>query len=297
MKKRVVNTIQKIIPKPVYIGLYRVYRTTRSVFDPHYRYIKSFFGEKEMHDFVLDEHSFKICLNPDNGCVDHEIFGRGVFEPGILRLIRTYLNKDSVFVDVGANIGQHSLYASLFARHVYAFEPITSIYKQFNRSIFENDIFSISTYNYALGDTTTIIPIYSNKINRGGSSLVVSTERSFLQNVKVVRLDDIALAVGLERIDVMKIDVEGYEYSVLLGAQSGINKYHPTLIIEWSPCFYNATDASISQKIITFLTDAGYTIFDIGLDAEKKEILTQEGIQHLITTNGQTNILCIFSNT
>ena len=295
MKKKAVRFVQKVTPRPIYDKVYIVYRSLRSKVDSRYRYTKSLFNAKEVHNLVLDEHTLKICLNPDNGCVDHEIFGHGVFEPGILRLIRSHLNKESVFVDVGANIGQHSLYASLFARHVYAFEPITSIYHQFNRSIFENDIFSISTYNYALGDTNTVIPIYSNKINRGGSSLVVSSERSFLQNVKVVRLDDVASSIGFERVDVMKIDVEGYEYSVLLGAQEVLKLHHPVLIIEFSPCFYNSIDVSISEKIITLLTNSGYTIFDIGLDAEKKELLTKENVQHLITTNSQTNILCIFA--
>ncbi len=289
-----IEGFKRIVPSGLFKAMYYGYGKARYVIDPSYRKRTIYFDGRPVHEFKLDDLTMKMQLRKENGFVDVEIFNKHVFEPGVLRLIKSLLTPDSVFFDIGANIGQHSLFAANYCRHVYAFEPIRKIYEQFLMSIWENAFVSISVFNYALGNSNATFPIYSNKENRGGSSLLVADERTFLQNVKVLRLDDIYNKMGVTRIDVMKIDVEGFEYEVLLGAEKTLDKFHPAIVIEFSPCLYNISDATLSQKIINFIGARGYTIYDIGIDAHKKELLNDTIVNELIATSAQSNFLCLY---
>ena len=100
-------------------------------------------SEKGIRLVDFDGYKFKIFLNARNGDTDRQILALHVYEPKISELIRKYSNKDDVFVDVGANIGYHSLYASFFFKKVVAFEPLPSVFNQFKESIILNGITNI----------------------------------------------------------------------------------------------------------------------------------------------------------
>ena len=228
------------------------------------------FVKAGFYNFELRDITFDIMLDPNNGGVDLEIFTDKNFEARILEFIRAQLSVNDVFVDIGANIGQHSLYASYLCGYVYAFEPIKRLYDQFCRSIFQNEILNITAYNYALGNEKKEMPIYSNEANMGGSSVLVKNNKNFFQNIKILRLDDIYDKIGITRANMIKIDVEGYELEVLLGAQNFIKKCQPKIIMEFSPYFYDYVDSNISNRIIELLLGAGYELWNIGDNGDKK---------------------------
>lgn len=242
------------------------------------------------YQFALKDIKFDIMLNPDNGGVDLEIFADRHFEPQILEFIRARLSAADVFIDIGANIGQHSLYASYLCGHVYSFEPIKRLYDQFNKSIFKNDILNITAYNYALGNEKKEVPIYSNESNMGGSSILAGGDKNFLQNVKIFRLDDVYEKMGIVRTDMIKIDVEGYELEVLLGARNFIKKYQPKILMEFSPYFYNRVDSKISGRIIEFLLGAGYELWNIGDHGDQKIRINKLEDLHGAS---QINLFCV----
>lgn len=247
------------------------------------------FKRAGFYNFKLEEISFPIFLNPNNGGVDYEIFADGVYEPYILNLIKNSLGKDSVFIDIGANIGQHSLYASFFCKEVFSFEPIEKIYNQMNISVHFNDIFNIRTLNYALGSQKEILPIYSSDINVGASSLVSVSKKKKIQDIKVFKLDDIHESLCIENCDLIKIDVEGFEYNVMLGAKDFIRKFKPKIILEYSPLLYREFDANISTDIFLFLKGLDYNVYDIG-SGEKLELV--EDFKRLLSID-QTNLFCV----
>ena len=244
-------------------------------------------------DFKLDEITFKIKLWYHNGIVDQTIFRYQVLESGILRLIRRYLTPECVYFDIGANIGQHALYASFFSKEVYAFEPVPKLYQQFCKSIAKNNITNIRTFNFGLGKEKMELPIYSSRINMGNSTLLAKFDLPIKQMVRVEVMDDMVELKNLTRIDFMKIDVEGFEYEVLLGSEQYIKKFLPTMVIEFSPMFYNSVRPEIAQDILYFLYKYDYCIIDVGLNAEIETEFTSERCQNLISSNKQTNLLCV----
>lgn len=246
------------------------------------------FTKADFYDFELDNIKFKIFLDPENNGVDRDIFTYKHYEPHILRAIRKNLDKDSIFLDIGGNIGQHSLFSSYFAKKVYSFEPITRIYNQMLSSINMNNIFNVVPYNIGIGDENTSLDIFGSDINMGGSSLITSENRYKVQTVKIFKLDDVFDKIGIEKVDLIKIDVEGFELQVLMGAKETIDMYKPKILIEYSPYFYNKYDVEISSKIFSFLKDRDYVL--INLDKEGNP--TINSLDEIINID-QTNILAL----
>lgn len=288
--------MRRLLPKDLYVFLYTLQFRIKNKKDLSEKQKKfAQFKRKGFYDFELDDKKFKIFLDPDNGGVDYEIFAEKNFEPGVLSIIRDYLEKDknSVFVDIGANIGQHSIFAAHFCSKVYAFEPITKIYNQFKLSIEINNISNITPVNCALGDKKEKTDIYSNEINMGASSIVIKDAgRQRLQTIEVETLDGLEEGLGIDRIDFVKIDVEGFEWSVLQGAKQIYEKYLPTTLIELTPLFYNKIDSSITQHIYDFFVNLQYEIYDVGNNGEKYiRVKSFDQVKDI----DQTNLLCLRS--
>lgn len=239
---------------------------------------------------TVEDISFEILLDPNNGLVDTEIYTKGVWEEDILLEIKKHITRDSVCLDIGSNIGQHALYMSQIAVNgtVYAFEPVPKLAQQIQQSVVANNIHNITVCHFGLSNKNETRDIYLNNLNMGNTTFKKRLGASDVIQVETKLFDD--FWGDTRKIDFIKIDIEGYEYYCLLGMKKTLEKYHPTMIIEFSPIFYNKMNIS-SADFLQYIFGFGYKIYD--LDDTKKKILS-EGIQEFIErTPSQTNILCI----
>jgi FkbM family methyltransferase len=170
-----------------------------------------------------------------NDYIGIQINQYGVFEGSDLDLVFSFLDpildnlKEGMALDIGANIGNHSIYFSRIFKSVLAFEPHPQIHALllFNSKIAPN----IQVFNFGLGETTKAIHLNENWDNMGSSSIKHSwVEDGGKVLVNLRRLDELEL--GHETISLIKIDVEGFESSVLLGAKRTIQEYQPLILIE-----------------------------------------------------------------
>jgi FkbM family methyltransferase len=203
-----------------------------------------------------------------------------------------------VCLDVGANIGHHSIFlAKLVGKKgkVIAFEPIPKLSSQINESKKENKLENLKIINSALGEKNYDTVIYINKHVMGSSSILEKRYGQEVEKVdiKVEKLDDIFTSLKINKIDFMKIDVEGYEYFVLEGAKETITKYKPKIVIEYSPEYYRQNKMTHVDDIINFLKENKYSIFDI--ENNNKEVLSDVEFKKDFGENlrSQTNLLCI----
>lgn len=152
--------------------------------------------------------------------------------------IKEFLPENSVFIDIGTNVGAYlyQLENKLRPENIIAFEPNNKLSTRLKR-IYKN----IRIYNVALSDTTEItelkIPIIKGKkLNSRGTLLLNfkenEEENHFLEKVKVMKLDDWVKSENLQKLDFIKIDVEGNEMKTLYGAKSTIAKFRPMLMVE-----------------------------------------------------------------
>jgi FkbM family methyltransferase len=147
----------------------------------------------------------------------------GTFEPRETRLARTFLGPGMTFVDVGANVGY---YTALAAKHVaggagrvIAFEPSPYAFQRLHSMVVANRLEHITAVNAGLSDASGRRNLYLGVDSRNHTPTMVAHGNSTATEVPVVTLDAEAERLGIERIDLMKIDVEGHEPRVLNGAK------------------------------------------------------------------------------
>lgn len=235
---------------------------------------------------------FSLYISPQNGFIDKHIFLYGVYEPFILDIISKYLQSGMTYIDIGANIGQHSMYAaSIVGKHgkVYAYEPIPKVYEQLKSSSKANEYDNIiHAHNYALGEKESTELLNISK-DIGGSSLVNQNNDAEEKIQVVIKKGDDQL-LTLYSVDMIKIDVEGYELEVLLGIKDTLLKHHPVLLLEYSGQFYKNNTDKYGIKILMLLAECGYILYDIEDDMSViKNINTFDN--HISNKRVQTNIL------
>lgn len=135
-------------------------------------------------------------------------------------LIEEKTNLDFVVFDVGANIGQSALYYNKLLKNpkIYSFEPVFNTFEQLKSNINKPNI---SLFNYALGANNGYCSIKLNS-DCGLNSLVKEVnskmESTAIQSVEIKTLTDLCKEIKIDRIDILKIDTEGYDLEVLKGA-------------------------------------------------------------------------------
>lgn len=287
--------LQKNLPtnlfKPIYLMWLNVVKPIFSFVNKSR--LAKFKGES-LTKFSHDGINFNIFTNTDNGTVDEEIILHGVYEPFFLSVIKKHLSPGDTFVDIGANIGQHSLFASQVigtSGQVISFEPIPRIYEQFKKSVDINNFENIDVYNLGCGSKEEELEIFSAEGNIGASSIVDSSRNTSKEKIKLAAADSILTKYG--KVSFIKIDVEGYEYFALQGLENTIEKYKPKMLIEYSPYYYNLFDKTHGQKIIEFLVRNDYVLYNLEdndkiIDVNYLSELEQNGLR-------QTNFLAIYS--
>lgn len=170
-----------------------------------------------------------------NDYIGIQINQHGFFERFELDMIFAFLSpiledlRNGIALDIGANIGNHSLYFSKYFKTIHSFEPHPRIFDllQFNARIADN----IIPLNFGLGDANQSLELNENWENMGSSSIKHNTgiEGSKV-SIEIRRLDDLALDAGT--ISLMKIDVEGFESNVIRGAWKTIQEHQPLILME-----------------------------------------------------------------
>jgi len=153
------------------------------------------------------------------------------------------LSKDSkVVIDVGANIGLYSLIAAKTnpkAGRVFAFEPVPSNVKLLKSNIKLNPESSskITVVPSALGEDDRTIEIFISKKSVGNHSVGGGRGRGYGDATQVAQtsLDNFTKRQKLKKVDLIKIDVEGYDGYVLKGALKTIKASQPALMVECIP--------------------------------------------------------------
>lgn len=160
----------------------------------------------------------------------------GVYERQKRRLIQAYLPSDGVFIDIGANRGDFSLMAARLmgdSGQVVAIEPAPSNLHDLRRTVAVNNLTNIEVLSCALWEgigTGTL----SLSDHSGWHSLTPRADLNPIDQIDVplTTLDSVIQELSLDRVDVVKIDVEGAEVQVLHGAANILRQYRPVVVMD-----------------------------------------------------------------
>ena len=192
----------------------------------------------------------------------------GTYDQFIFEAASTSAKSDAVVYDIGAHFGYTTLvFSNLFASgEVIAFEPNPHNFNQLERNLGKNNLFDrVSIRNHALGNSNSNVEfVFSDNLWSSQSSgsyvrevnpPLPETQYSSFKAMKVPlqTIDSLLDNAEIKPPNLMKIDAEGSEYSILLGAKRCLEVYQPTLLIE----VHNITALF---NCMTFLNDLGYDV-------------------------------------
>ncbi len=191
----------------------------------------------------------------------------GHYEREVESILSELITKETTFIDVGANIGYFTVLCSRLARTVYAFEPVPAAFERLSRNIGLNDLKNVRAFQCAVSNEKTRLRLFESKISPGHDSIVRRFEHDKSNYVDAVTLDEtIEPSVGDV---VMKLDAEGSEMDVLLGASRLISSGRVSaIVVEWARGIYShITD--LRERFALYSTLGSVEVLDERLGSHK----------------------------
>ena len=191
--------------------------------------------------------------------IGRSLFYNGAFERNELELCRQYIANTSTVLDIGANIGVHSLFFSRIAAKglVISLEPSQDTFKLLLENIASRD--NIVPLNMAASDRGRIAEFYVAE-DDAYSSLKDTKRKAIERREKVVccRIDDLCKNMNLTAVNFVKIDVEGCEQDVLNGMEWILQSYRPVILCE----IYKGANSNMNpDTTVTSVINKGYAAF------------------------------------
>lgn len=185
-----------------------------------------------------------------NAYLDNNVINYGEFEPLSTALVRRFLKSGDTVLDIGANIGYYSVIFSKIVGEkgtVFAFEPTKHFLPVLEKNLDVNDIKNVKIIDYGLSNKSDDI-----KIDIGPSSATIHSPKGYdaVIGEEIIKLRTLREFVDnnkINKIDFIKIDIDGHEPIFFDGSWEILDKFSPLILCEISPLHY---------------LEAGYTAWD-----------------------------------
>jgi len=259
VKTTILNFFRRIFKLSVFENLLAYLNTTSlsivagKLIPPPYLYQKGSFREVNRNgiNFKLD-----LC-----DTVDHYIFFN-YFDHSLEQFFDD-AKTANVILDIGANIGWTALrFASKNPNAtIIAFEPHPITFQRAQENFGRNNFSGITCLNIGLGESASTLKIYELMDNNSGMNRIVLEEldRPF-KEVKIERLDDVLNSRNINQVDMIKIDVEGFEGFVLMGASKILTASNAKILMETDDTFLK-NNGSSARALVDILKEYGYKTF------------------------------------
>lgn len=252
-------------------------------------------GREQQHDMaavredtdcsVTTVEGFKMHLDPADILISGPIMETKNWEPHVTAVFKRELAAKSggVFLDVGANMGWFALTAAAQPQcaKVIALEPNHGNVQLLYRSMLANHFDKITVYPFAAGDKPTVLRLSSSAGPTGTGFVSPAGEHhdAAVVFVQSMRLDD--LLKDERRIDILKMDIDGYEPAVVKGMQRLIARHLPVIFTEFFPKGIRQLTGMEPEAYLEMLGRLGYKYAVIGQQDGKET--TCEDAQAVMT--------------
>ena len=201
----------------------------------------------------------------------------GYSEPEFAGLLDAYLRPGMTYFDVGAHFGQYVLVAAKRvgpSGSVHAFEPTRETYAQLEANLRLNDFPWVIANHNAVYDRVSVMELKlcvngKGEFNSLGKPMRPDEEVVGVERVPAITLDGYCLDKNIQKIDLLKIDVEGAELNVLRGARDLLKKGQVTAIV----CEFNeSTSANMgysTQELRTEFEALGFRLFAFNANSRR----------------------------
>jgi FkbM family methyltransferase len=234
---------------------------------------------------------FKMYVSLDDDFIGGSIIRTREYEPHLSRIFRQYIRPGMQVLDIGANMGYFSLLAaSLVGPHggVYSWEPSSNNVRMLRASQIVNHFRNIEIVQAAAGAQTGLLHYFPNSSNGTVSAIneAKPEDLAHAETVMALRIDDLIPQNAM--IGFVKIDVEGYEYEALRGAQQTICRCRPIIASEFCPSSLRSASGISGEDFLQFLVQLGYDLSVIDGDklvaSQAKDVIShyeRSGVDHI----------------
>lgn len=250
------------------------------------------------HQIQLVELSdFKMYVRGDDLFIGRALAAGQQYEPHLTHEIQQYLKPDTVFVDIGANIGYFTLTVAAALKgggKVFAFEPNLDNAELLKLSVAANGFVNVELFQHAVANKEEYFVLETDGSNGwirpmqqdmavGATDTTVGDGKEYLNGghflVKSVVLDEVL--ADIDRIDMIKMDIEGAEPRALQGMHKLIQKHRPIIFTEFAPGMIGTISHTTPEAYLQSFQDLGYTLFAIQPDTTHRVPLTVEQVMEL----------------
>lgn len=203
----------------------------------------------------------KMYLNPQDAGISKELALYNVHEPLATSVLKSVVSDGMVVIDIGANIGYYALIEAQGVGErgkVLALEPVDSNFALLVRNIRINDYRNLTPIQVAIGDHNGKAIMYlSRKSNC--HSIVRRSASDETSEVEIVTLDRFVEVQGLTSVGLIRMDIEGYEFTALDGMLGTLRELRPLVFLELHPHIKTvAEDAGLT--FVRRLKELGYDV-------------------------------------
>jgi FkbM family methyltransferase len=204
--------------------------------------------------------------------IDFAIFIFGCFEKETTNALSRMIKKGDVVIDIGANIGAHTLHMAKSVGDkgkVFAIEPTNYAFNKLKNNIMLNPLISnriiprqlllVSEHN----KNDKVSGIYSSwpLVDTDNRHRVHCGVEMSISNAKKNTLDNVIVENRISKIDFIKLDVDGNELDILIGGQNSITKFRPIFVMELGPDQYEKN--SNFDKVVELMVSMGYEFYSL----------------------------------
>jgi FkbM family methyltransferase len=177
--------------------------------------------------------NFIFAHHPNDTCVSDCLKTGILFEKFLLSFVKQFVDPNKNVLDIGANIGVHSVVFSNYATNakVYSFEPQPVVFEILNKNLRMNKCDNVEVFNFGASDYESSFFMnaqYESTDNHGAFRICDKDENTVGIHIQCKPLD----SLHIENVGFIKIDVEGHEYQTLLGLKNTITKNKPIIMVE-----------------------------------------------------------------
>ena len=192
-------------------------------------------------------------ISSDDDYLDHV---EGEFEPEMVSLFKSLVQPTDTVLDIGANIGCTSLLFGDLARKVYSFEPSPTTHRWLIENVQRAKLNNVEPLNLGLGKDAGTFELTFAPNNRSGgfvSNLTNASEGHQVEQITIAKGDDFIRERQIAKVDFIKIDVEGFEQSVIEGLAETIARDQPIVALELNHWCLNAFQRTSVPDFFDFL--------------------------------------------
>lgn len=232
----------------------------------------------------------KLLLSLRDRALTKDLLEYGIWEPFETEVIKRFAKGTHTALDIGANIGHHSIVLGSLSKEVFAFEPETINFGILSYNVKANRLMNVRCLRKAVSDKAGILTLYLEPNNLGAHNIWDKKCRDRV-DVESASLDEF-FNEKHSRIEFVKMDIQGAEWLALKGMERVLKENRVvTIVSEFWPHGIDMTGGKPSGYLKSLL-DLGFTLRELNETNRTLEPIPEVDLEGYASGVVHTNLLC-----